>query len=352
MQGKYWCFTINNPGDDPDPANIAGCTLMVFQHEIGEAARNDRRAENRVRGDHIEEGVLELGTPHIQGYVEFQTNKRLNAIQALFERGTHFELRRGTRAQAVTYCTKDNTRDPAANAPVYFPDEAACLIVPNQGRRNDIHEYTAAIIRGDSNEQLLQTHSVMMLKYSKGTEFVRAALPAPAYIEHPRDSICYWGPSHTGKTYKLLQECPEGPEWFWASPMHWFDGYDGEPGIVFNEIRDSWYKWRDILRVLDNAPRRMQKKGSTVRLTAYRFRFSTNVHPKKWYKNTKTKPNSPWLTSPFRNRFSEIILMDQRVDAALDPEVIDLNEPDSSDEEPIAFPGAPGQRWDGQAWQQ
>ncbi len=311
MQGKYWCFTNNNPSDDPDPADFPNLSLMVYQHEIGE----------------------ENGVHHLQGYIEFTMNKRLNTVRRMFLwDDPHLEVRIGTRAQAVTYCTKLDTREVALAEPFYWPDKASCEAVLLPGARNDIHGFVIAIQRGASNGDLVNSHPVVFVKYHRSAEAVRLAMPPPAQIERPLDSIMYWGPSTTGKTHLLKHEYPEGDEWFWCSPGKWMSGYQGQPGLVFNEIRDSWFRWEFLLRLIDNAPRRNESKGGTLRMTAYKFRFSSNVHPKKWYKGMKSKPNSPWLGSPLRSRFSQIILMNQRVAAEHLVQLIDDDEPSTSED--------------------
>lgn len=62
---KHWCFTWNNPpGDDNMVYDIVKewpTTYLVFQSEVGE----------------------ETGTPHIQGYVEFEKPLRWTQIKKL-----------------------------------------------------------------------------------------------------------------------------------------------------------------------------------------------------------------------------------------------------------------------------
>ncbi len=315
MRGRNWCFRISNPTEDPEPLLWPHFRCCLFQHEIGELT----------------------GTPHIQGYIEFSESMRRHAVIALFERGTEIQLRMGTKQHNIDYCSKDNTRDPEDET-VWLPDEAT-VRANAQGARNDIHMFVQAIKDGDTNEDLVETYGSTYLRYYKGAEAVRLALPMPAYLERPRDSIMYWGPTKTGKTYRLKQECPPGDEWFWCSPGIWFDGYQGQPGLVFNEIRDSWFAWEFILRLLDNAPRRNQIKGGTLIMQAYKFRFSSNVHPKKWYKKMKSHPNKPWLASPLRERFSQIYLMDQPVALQHRVVIVDDDEPSTSEDAPaLIFP--------------
>nr|AUF34975.1 putative replication-associated protein [uncultured virus] len=132
---------------------------------------------------------------------------------------------------------------------------------------------------------------------------------------------------------KLAQECPEGKEWFWMIPGKWFDGYEGQPGIVFNDYRDSWMPYNMLLRLLESMPgRRVEFKGAIVRMHAHKFRFSTNVHPKSWYKGVRRAEGyKRWADNPLKRRFSLIELMSQRVEIPGVFEVIDEDEPSSSE---------------------
>lgn len=86
-QSRKYCFTRNNP----DAEHYAllellgpNVTYLCYQDEVGEN-----------------------GTPHIQGFVYFPTNKRFNAVQLLLPAGSHIEAARGTAEQAAAYCRKE-----------------------------------------------------------------------------------------------------------------------------------------------------------------------------------------------------------------------------------------------------
>lgn len=87
-QGKKWCFTLNNYTDDDQErlrTLAESCTYLVFGREVGEN-----------------------GTPHLQGFVVFATNKRFRAAKSAINERAHIELARGTCAEAATYCKKDD----------------------------------------------------------------------------------------------------------------------------------------------------------------------------------------------------------------------------------------------------
>jgi len=87
---KQWCFTWNNYNGS-DVSNfeeiLKKAGSYVFGYEIGES-----------------------GTPHLQGYVEF--NKKLRPLECKeFPKQIHWEKKsiHSTRTQCIDYCCKDGT---------------------------------------------------------------------------------------------------------------------------------------------------------------------------------------------------------------------------------------------------
>jgi len=314
MAGRYraWCMTWNNPDEALTPEIVSqwpDIRAGVWQLEMGED-----------------------GTVHYQGYFEFTVAKTIGPLKQVIHQA-HWERRMGTQAQAIRYCIKPDIWD-GEN----IPDETRLegpfnfgvwAQVGNPGKRNDFQEAIRLIKEGANNATLAQEVPGVGMRYARGIEWLRLNLPQPVFdpATKVKDCIMYWGPPRTGKSYRLRLECPLGPDWFWASPGKWFDGYEGQPGIVFDEIRDSWMPWEEILRVIDGYPIRRETKGGTIQVRAIRFRMSSNVHPKFWYQGAKGHPNQPWRDSPLRARFSHIILMDQPVLLQGVVQVIDEDEP-------------------------
>lgn len=71
--------------------------------------------------------VGEEGTPHYQGYLECSGKRSYAQLHAVpgFE-GCHLEARRGTQGQAISYCTKADTR---VDGPWYFGEAKQQVMV-------------------------------------------------------------------------------------------------------------------------------------------------------------------------------------------------------------------------------
>jgi hypothetical protein len=80
---KYWCFTLNNYKKE----DINNISVKVFKYCIGEE-------------------VGESGTPHLQGYIEFEDRKRPMSVFKEYK-NIHWEKRKGSAMEAARYCRKD-----------------------------------------------------------------------------------------------------------------------------------------------------------------------------------------------------------------------------------------------------
>jgi len=106
---KNYVFTINNP-TTPVVFDSESMHCLIYQLERGES-----------------------GTDHYQGYVEFLRRITPSTAKGLIGQNAHLESRRGTRAQAIIYATKADTR---IEGPFEFGN-----LEPTQGKRRDIHEF-------------------------------------------------------------------------------------------------------------------------------------------------------------------------------------------------------------------
>lgn len=122
------CFTVNNPTDAAIawPSNVH---YGVYQLE---------------RGNN--------GTRHWQGYAEFSTPMRLEALKRWLPTA-HFEGRRGTKQQARDYCMKEDTR-------IEGPWEHGDNNWAEQGKRNDIIDMRDAIAAGATREEINEQHTL------------------------------------------------------------------------------------------------------------------------------------------------------------------------------------------------
>lgn len=110
-QSKRWVFTLNNytPADVTRLealGTLPNTTYLVFGKE-----------------------VASTGTPHLQGFIIFESTHRPARVRSILVR-CHVEVARGTSVQASTYCKKDGD----------YQEFGVCP-GPDQGKRTDWDRY-------------------------------------------------------------------------------------------------------------------------------------------------------------------------------------------------------------------
>jgi hypothetical protein len=90
LRSRKWCFTWNNyTQEDTD-------TLHTY-------LLGDKKIKNYI----VEKEVGESGTPHLQGYLEYNNAITGSSIRKQVSTKAHFEVCGGSRADNYQYCSKD-----------------------------------------------------------------------------------------------------------------------------------------------------------------------------------------------------------------------------------------------------
>jgi len=261
----FWCFTLNNPlsTDLPKPP---GMTYLVYQLEKGEK-----------------------GTPHIQGYVEFATKKRVISLKPWLT-GAHFEPRRGTAQQAADYCRKAESR-------IQGPWEFGAMSLPHQGDRSDIKEFVEAARQGSTDSELMDAYPGAFAKYFKMVDRARASTVPK---DRPRTVIVCLGPSGAGKT-----KYARGLGTFGAdlcvlpvSKDMWFDGCQDARVCVLDDFAGE-LNLVNLLRLLHEYPERVAIKGGFALWNPEVVVITTNIRPGLWYDFSGRKEHEVALNRRF-----------------------------------------------------
>lgn len=114
------------------------------------------------------------GTPHLQGFVMFNQNKRYSTVKSHLGQRIHVEAARGTSKQAAEYCKKEGD----------FVEYGS--IPDNQGKRSDLDDF---ISWGDSffedngraatREDIAVHFPNIFLKYRNAAELLSLRAPKP-----------------------------------------------------------------------------------------------------------------------------------------------------------------------------
>lgn len=91
------------------------------------------------------------GSYHHQGYVELSRRMTMTAVRSLLGEHAHISPRRGTRKEAINYCTKEETR-------VAGPWCWGELVQNSQGERTDLYSLRELLVRGTSISTMIEEH--------------------------------------------------------------------------------------------------------------------------------------------------------------------------------------------------
>lgn len=160
-RAKRWVFTLNNYTDDE---------LQAIS-DYGESGSIEYLVFGREHGD--------SGTPHLQGYVIFNSAVRLATVKnRLGSQRLHLEVSRGTPTEAAEYCKKDDDYTEFGTCPE-----------TSQGKRTDLdrffdwgREFAEDHGRPPSFKEACDAHPSIMCKYPRCLSIVHARWKPPPLV--------------------------------------------------------------------------------------------------------------------------------------------------------------------------
>jgi len=255
MQARNHCFTLNNPGEGDEATVLSfSAKYIVFGREIGE----DKK------------------TPHLQGYIEWGSAKRIEALKKLHPK-IHWEARIGTARQASDYCKKGEQSHgewkTSGVAGSTFGKNASVVelgTLSNPGKRSDLYGakegaldvIAEAIHAGATLEDINRDYTATFIRFHKGIE-KSINLMQEHRIERP---IVRWryGKTGVGKSFAVRKEFPEH---YVKDGTQWWDGYNQQECILIDDF-DGHCHFRDFLRLTDEGRYQGQYKGGYVKINS------------------------------------------------------------------------------------
>lgn len=261
MKDRRWCFTLNNYTPEEVVAiNAMDCKYMVYGRELSES-----------------------GTPHLQGYVVFNTQKRLAAMKKLNAR-CHWEVANGTTEQNYQYCTKQNDYYEQGTKPMNTKEQA-----------KDQKEKWAAMIKAAKEGTCEEEYPREYTMY----RYLRDLNPGPKLETLDKiDAYWYYGEPGTGKSKKARQDNPEAYE---KLTNKWWDNYNHEEVVIIDDLDKNHIHMGSFLkRYADHYPFRAEFKGG-----------SKMIRPKKIIVTSNYKIDEIWtddepMVRALGRRFVEI----------------------------------------------
>jgi len=258
---RAWCVTLNNYGPDE---------YIHFAGKVG------RETVYSVLGREV--GTE--GTPHVQGYLCFQRAKNLEWLKKNLSDRAHWEIARGTLEQNQKYCMKDGDYLESGSPPV-----------KEQGKRTDIELAVASLAATNGDVQAMaMAHPEAYLKYAGNFEKLsqrfqkKVRSTTDSYIAD-RKVVWIYGPTGVGKTRYVHDDAKAfGDLWISGRDLRWWQSYDMEPCVLFDDFRGDFCKYHELLRILDRYHCIVENKGGSVSLQNVKVIYITSCfHPRHVY---------------------------------------------------------------------
>lgn len=220
--------------------------------------------------------IAGTGTPHLQGYIELEEPLRKTFKQ--MHKWTKvprlsFEKRHGTSQQARDYYA-DNDEKPE----VVGLEEYGKLSLSAPGKRNDLLALKETIDSGASLTQIADQHFGAFVRYERSIRSYKRLKLSPR--DWQPEVIVLWGDTGTGKTRRAY-ESSDSPYFHPGGP--WFDGYEGQEVVIFDDFSGSCFPIAYLLKLLDRYPMDVPIKGGFVKWTPKKIFITSNMNPKDWY---------------------------------------------------------------------
>lgn len=288
-QTKFWVFTTTG---EP-PKFEAPMKFLIYQKEMG----------------------AKTGMVHYQGYVELETKVRFKTALSIlgmkmYKKGEvrgpddplqYLAYRWGGQHANIRYCSstwycKTCSAGDAEGYPEYKqPCKEGCTSARSKGKceatqvfgkpgtellTQEMHLHVRKrLLNGCPKSALYMDHPEYSARFTKWIDRQHQAF-APQRSWQP---LVYWfyGPSGTDKSRIANAVCTS--TYFKAPDTKWFDGYDNQTVVVFNDFRKSTFTFSYLLDLLDRYSFAVEVKCAVVNMAARCFIFtSSKSHSELW----------------------------------------------------------------------
>ncbi len=224
---------------------------------------------------------------HIQGYVYYTNPRSFQSVRKLL-RPAHVEVARGSPASNQAYCSKDQTVSESGKLPI-------------KGKRSDLEEVHTLAKNQMRFDDLVEEIGYVAFKYEKFYNRIYEYYYSKNTNYLKKKIIIYHGETGTGKTRRVHES--HGNDLYVAFDFKWFDGYNQQRAVLFDEFtgHDNLLGW--MLRLTDGYHIQVQVKGGTTSWMPEFIYFTTNLCPRtEWFKDS---PKS--MRDAFFRRVTEIV---------------------------------------------
>ncbi|AEB60990.1 replication associated protein [Barbel circovirus] len=250
---KRWCFTLNNP-----------------------TAEERRHIQQIITADSVDFAVIgneigDSGTPHLQGFLNMKTKRRLGTMKKWFNARAQYEAAKGTDLQNDEYCTKGGD----TYLRIGEPGKERC--------RNDLQKAIDVVKRSSgSMRAVAEACPATFIRYGRGLRDYANVMQYRKPRDFKTEVKVYVGDPGCSKSRKASELCA-GTTVYYKPRGMWWDGYDGQENVIVDDFY-GWMPCDELLRVFDRYPCKVPVKGAYVEFVSTAIYVTSNKHVWQWYK--------------------------------------------------------------------
>jgi len=248
MTSRNWCFTLNN-------------------YTKGDEIKLDYRKHNVKYMIYGREIAPKTGTPHLQGFVIMPQACRMSFMKSKIHDKAHWTACKGSVEQNFTYCSKGKDIVEIGSKPV-----------SKQGKRNDLIKVVNCI-KDNGLKSAIEEYPTQFIKYHSGLDKLAQTFVKDRDFK-PTVTWLY-GPTGTGKTREVVEK--EKDLWISGKDLRWWNGYENQEAVLFDDFRGDFCTFHELLRILDRYPYNVEVKGGSRKFNSKRIYITSCYKPEDVY---------------------------------------------------------------------
>jgi len=269
-RSRNWMGVVYHPNDATHHPGITDSNMTNAFARICEIEEFGKQVKYFVHGTEL---CPTTGTEHLQCYFVFKNDQSLANLRSKFSKWFGFN-------QTIAWKKADSNADECID---YCKKDGLNIVEFGQrpkgkGARSDLESVAKSIKSGANMSDLFELHPASFFKYAPGMQ------KAISLTSKPRDwkTEVYWihGPTGTGKSNWVFRTCDRAELYVKDGNSKWFDGYQSQKNVLFDDFRPSKeLPFNLLLRLLDRYPMTVEGKGSSMNFSPERIFITTPQAP-------------------------------------------------------------------------
>lgn len=218
-KSKYWCYTLNNY----TKAELS--KLMNY------------KTTYHIIGDEV--GKLR-GTPHLQGYFEFNSEKKKETLIKAFPRAS-FRITVGSAEDNKIYCSKESK--------IYESGESSKV---GRGFRSDLILLKDIILEGKKVDDICLESPDKFHQYGRTLSKIEDLRMRKVYRTTMTEGFWFYGESGSGKSATAFEGYTPQTHYVWKNE-HWQDGYTQQDIVIIDDFRGN-IPFNELIKMVDCHP--------------------------------------------------------------------------------------------------